>query len=276
MRFDDKEIDWLADLVAEVAAAEIMPRFRRLDGGAIRQKTSAADLVTDADLASERALTAALAQRYPGALIVGEEACETDPSALDNLAAAKLAFVVDPVDGTFSFASGVPLFGVLLAVVQDGETVAGLIYDPVSRSFTIGAKGAGAFFRAEDGSQVSASAAAPVPIGEMLGSASWQYFAEPERSALAANQAKTLSGIGYRCAAHEYRLLASGIMHFAVFNKLMPWDHLAGVLIHAEAGGHSAHLDGTAYRAGRLAGGLLCAPDRESWTVLRRELFAES
>lgn len=276
MRFDDGDLDWLADQVAAVAAAEIMPRFRRLEGEGIRQKTSAADLVTDADIAAESALTAALADRYPGALIVGEEACEADASALDRLAAAPLAFVVDPVDGTFNFASGAPLFGVLLAVVEHGETVAGLIHDPVTRSFTLAVRGGGAFFQAEDGARSKALVAPAAPVARMIGSVSWQYFPEPERSTLAANQARTLSGIGYRCAAHEYRLLASGGMHFAIFNKLMPWDHLAGVLIHAEAGGYSAHLDGAPYRAGRLTGGLLCAPDRESWTELRRELFAQS
>ena len=46
------------------------------------------------------------------------------------MARRELAFVIDPVDGTFNFASGVPLFGVMLAVVQDGETVAGIIHDP--------------------------------------------------------------------------------------------------------------------------------------------------
>ena len=44
------------------------------------------------------------------------------------------------------------------------------------------------------------------------------------------------------------------------YKKLMPWDHLPGVLIHAEAGGHSARLDGSAYRPSHLDGGLLVAP----------------
>ena len=48
MRFDDKDIDWLGTVLADAAVKEIMPRFRRLGAGDIRQKTSAADLVTDA------------------------------------------------------------------------------------------------------------------------------------------------------------------------------------------------------------------------------------
>ncbi len=68
--------------------------------------------------------------------------------------------------------------------------------------------------------------------------------------------------------------MASGHAHFIVYNKLMPWDHLAGCLIHAEAGGYSARFDGSAYRPGHLDGGLLVAPDRASWNELRKVLWA--
>ena len=97
----------------------------------------------------------------------------------------------------------------------------------------------------------------------------------PSRSARGwrRNQAKCLSQIGYRCAAHEYRLIASGHAHFALYNKLMPWDHLAGVLIHQEAGGHAARLDGSAYRSSHLDGGLLIAPDKDSWSELKQALW---
>ena len=65
MTFDDKAIDWLADLLPDAAKAEIMPRFRRLGEGDIRQKTSAADLVTEADVNAERLITAGCASAIP-------------------------------------------------------------------------------------------------------------------------------------------------------------------------------------------------------------------
>ena len=68
MTFDDRAIDWLAELLADAARAEIMPRFRRLGEGDIRQKTSAADLVTEADVNAERLITARLRERYPTAM----------------------------------------------------------------------------------------------------------------------------------------------------------------------------------------------------------------
>ena len=275
MTFDDTAIDWLAELLADAARAEIMPRFRRLGHSDIRQKTSAADLVTEADVNAERLITARLRERYPSAMVVGEEACSDNPALLDGLGDADLAFVIDPVDGTFNFASGVPLFGVMLAVVVKGETVAGIIHDPVGKDWLIGAKGAGSHIRHAHGSLETVHVTAPAPIAQMTGSVSWQYMPEPERSRLARNQTKILSQFAYRCAAHEYRLLASGHAHFVVYNKLMPWDHLAGVLIHAEAGGHAARFDGSAYLPSHLDGGLLVAPNRESWQELRRALWAQ-
>ncbi|RWC42748.1 inositol monophosphatase family protein [Mesorhizobium sp.] len=275
MTFDDTAIDWLAKLLSDAATAEIMPRFRRLDEGEVRQKTSAADLVTEADVNAERLITVRLRERYPQAMIVGEEACSDDPALLQGLGEADLAFVIDPVDGTFNFASGVPLFGVMLGVVVKGETVGGIIHDPVGKDWLIGAKGAGSHIRHAHGTLEKVHVAEPAPISQMTGAVSWQYMPEPERSRLARNQTKSLSQFGYRCAAHEYRLLASGHAHFVVYNKLMPWDHLAGVLIHAEAGGYAARLDGSAYLPSHVGGGLLVAPDEESWRELRRELWAE-
>ncbi|MER8810773.1 inositol monophosphatase family protein [Mesorhizobium australicum] len=275
MTFDDTAIDWLAGILAEAAQAEIMPRFRRLGDGDVRQKTSAADLVTEADVNAERLITARLRERYPSAMVVGEEACSEDPALLDGLGDAELAFTVDPVDGTFNFASGVPLFGVMLAVVVRGETVAGIIHDPVGKDWLIAARGAGSHISHSNGSLEKVHVAPPVPISRMTGAVSWQYLDEPERSRLARNQTKALSQFAYRCAAHEYRLLASGHAHFVVYNKLMPWDHLPGVLIHQEAGGHAARIDGSAYLPSHVDGGLLVAPDQDSWQELRRELWAE-
>src|SRR5882672_9898067 len=192
MTFDDTAIDWLAGLLAEAAEAEIMPRFRRLGDGDVRQKTSAADLVTEADVNAERLITARLRERYPDAMMVGEEACSDNPALLQGLGAADLAFVIDPVDGTFNFASGLPLFGVMLGVLVKGETVAGIIHDPVGKDWLIGSRGAGSHIRHAHGSLEKVHVAQSAPISEMTGSVSWQYMPEPERSRLARNQTKTL------------------------------------------------------------------------------------
>lgn len=275
MRFDETEIGRLADLLAEAARTEIMPRFRRLNGSDIRQKTSAADLVTEADINAEHFLTARLRELYPDALIVGEEACSDNPALLDGLGDTDLAFTIDPVDGTFNFASGVPLFGVMLAVVAKGETIAGIIHDPVGKDWIMAVKGSGAYIRHAGDTISRVQVAQPGDIAQMTGAVSWQYVTEPMRSRLARNHTKFLSQIGYRCAAHEYHILASGGAHFALYNKLMPWDHLPGALIHREAGGYSARWDGSPYLPSHVGGGLLAAPNRESWNAIHAALFDE-
>ncbi|MDF1607458.1 inositol monophosphatase family protein [Hoeflea sp. YIM 152468] len=269
------DMDWLAALLLDVGAAEIMPRFRNLGAGAIQQKTSAADLVTEADVKAERVITAALLERFPGSVVIGEEAVEDNPALLEGWSRTdRLAFVVDPIDGTFNFASGVAAFGVMLAVVKGGETLAGIIHDPVGKDWIMAQKGGGAVLRRPDGRDSALKVADPAgSIGEMIGSASWQYMPEPDRSAIARNQALCLGGVAYRCAAQEYRLLVGGHIHFALYNKLMPWDHLAGALITEEAGGYVRRFDGSAYRPEHLDGGILATSDVESWQMVREALW---
>jgi len=264
----------LAAILAEAADREILPHFRRLADDDVSTKSGPLDFVTVADRAAERRIAERLADRFPAALVVGEEGCAADPTLLDRLASAERAIVVDPIDGTFNFASGLPLFGVMAAVVVDGRTVAGVIHDPMGADHLCAIAGEGAWIVGRDGGPGRAvRVAAPAPLAEMHGAVSWAWLASPERERVAARQARLAMAYCFRCAAHEYRLIATGAAHLALFGKLMPWDHLAGALIHAEAGGFSARLDGTPYRPHHRDGGLLLAPDEASWHALREALL---
>ncbi|MBR0555307.1 inositol monophosphatase [Ciceribacter sp. L1K23] len=274
MSFSDTDIDFLLAIVREAGVHDIMPRFRNLGSADISEKASSVDLVTEADLDAEKRITAAIRARFPSAHIVGEEAYAADPGVIDGLAEAPLAFVIDPVDGTFNFASGLPAFGTLLAVTVAGETVAGLIHDPVLGDTLVAVKGAGARLRRYDGQTMPIRVAAPVDLGEMVGIFSWGHSAPARRPLIAANMSRIRMALSLNCSAHEYWLAATGKVHFIGHEKLMPWDHLAGVLVHQEAGGHTAKLDGTPYRPGETTGGILSAPDLDSWTMIRREILA--
>lgn len=272
MRFDRQGLDDVAAILRAAAAAEIIPRFRNLDAGAIRQKSSALDLVTDADEAAERHITAALLRRFPGSLVVGEEACAADPELLGRMADADLAFVVDPVDGTANFAAGLPLFGVMAAAVWRGEVVAGWILDPMTDSMAMALRGEGAFTRAADGAEAALRVAPPAPLADMLGAISWGYMM-PERKARVLPSLSALAGVqNLRCAAHEWRLASAGHLQLLAYNRLLPWDHAAGWLLHREAGGYSARFDGSEYSPLNSTGGLLAAPDRAGWAEAMRVL----
>ncbi|HEV7268095.1 MAG TPA: inositol monophosphatase family protein [Falsiroseomonas sp.] len=267
----------VATLLRDAARAEIMPRFRRLAPDAVRAKTGPLDLVTEADEAAERVIEAGLAKLFPGALVVGEEAASADPALLDRLAEADCALVVDPVDGTANFAAGVPLFGCMAALFLKGEVVAGWIHDPLGDDTAIALRGEGAWIEDFEGRNHGALAvAAPVPLGRMVGAVSWGWMPEPLRSRVPARLPRLAAAINYRCAAHEYRLAAGGHAHLLVYNRLMPWDHAPGWLLHREAGGFSAQFDGGPYIAARhRSGGLICAPDRAGWEEARAGLLGE-
>lgn len=273
MAFARPDIEKLCNILRDAAASEILPRFRRLAEDGIRQKTSPLDLVTDADEKAEWQIAEAVARTFPGALFVGEESTARDPGLLTKIGAADLAIVVDPVDGTANFAWGLPLFGMIAAVVRRGETIAGVIYDPIGKDHYLAIRGEGAWVEDASGHVADLEVAGPAPLAAMTGVASWHYMPEPQRSRVAANLARVKAPFAYRCCAHEYRLLARGQVHFGLYWKLMPWDHAAGLLLHAEAGGFSACLDGSPYAPTRHAGGILSAPDRDSWLALRQALL---
>ncbi len=273
MAFSSADIHGVGEILAFAARTEIMPRFRKLAPSEIRRKSSAFDLVTDADEAAEAVITAALAAAFPGAVIIGEESAHKDPALLDTIADAELAFIVDPVDGTRNFASNLPLFGVMTAVTVRGETVAGVIYDPVCRNWAYAVRGGGAWIEEEDGTRSPLQVADPVPLDGMDGLIGTNFLPEPLRTAVNANLSRLATTASLRCAAHEYRTAAAGHCHIVLFSRLMPWDHAAGCLLHREAGGYSAHFDGTPYRPSHFTGGLICAPDEASWRLARAALL---
>lgn len=264
----------LADILRDAARAEALPRFRRLDASMVQIKTEAIDLVTEADVATEEVIKAGIARWLPEALFVGEESVAADPALLGRLATADLAVVVDPIDGTANYAAGLPLFATMAAVVSGGETVAGIIYDPMGDDWVMAEKGGGAWLRRPNGEAVRLNVAAPLPLAQMVGTSSVAFMPAASRAQVLSNFDKVRMVANYRVAGHEYRAFASGHTQFVCFNKLMPWDHLAGTLISQEAGAYAARLDGQPYLPSHVDGGLLIAVDRDSWGELRREVFA--
>ena len=251
------EIDAVTRLMRDVAKAEILPRFRALDDRESWEKRSGA-VVTVADERAEAALSDGLAAMLPGSSIVAEEASESAPETLDALDRPGAVWVIDPIDGTANYSEGKPCFAVIVALVVDGETAAGWIYDPVADSAAVAERGAGAW---RNGTRLRT--AAPTPEAEMTGAFGWRL--NKDRSFSTRFKARTYN----KCCGFDYLALAGGRTHFAFYRSLKPWDHAAGQLLHVEAGGYNACVDGTAYRPGRKdQEGLLLAPDPEIWTDL--------
>jgi fructose-1,6-bisphosphatase/inositol monophosphatase family enzyme len=271
---DDAAWGDVVQLLRATARDEIMPRFRHLQPGMIREKSCPTDLVTDADEAAEAMITRYLRRRFPGCLVVGEEACAADPALLGRMNEAGLAFVVDPIDGTANYCAGLPLFGVMIAAVMDGAVVASAIHDPICDDTALALRGGGAWLVSPDGGRTRLRVSPPAAPAAMTGCVSWRFMAEPLRGTVVRNMVRLGGVCDYRCAAHQYRMLAAGHCHYLVFNRLMPWDHLPGWLLHQEAGGFSAHFDGSPLAPADTTRGLICAPDRQSFEALRDTLLA--
>ncbi|MBB4265331.1 inositol monophosphatase family protein [Roseospira visakhapatnamensis] len=244
----------VAAVLDEVAATEILPRFRNLADTDIHAKSSSEDLVTLADIEAERALTRRLPDLLPGSVVVGEEAVYADRAVLDRLSGDRPVWVVDPVDGTGNFSRGEPAFGVIVALVHRGETVAGWILDPLAERLAMAELGAGATVNGQPARVTSP----PGPLDAFRGCA----FGPRERALR--GHVRTVPVI--RSAAQVYLRLVTNDFQFAAFSRLMPWDHAAGVLIHAEAGGYGRLIDGSAYAPTLRAGDIVFAPDKASWT----------
>src|SRR5438128_8098901 len=119
----------VAALMRETAAAELLPRFRKLAKEDVRLKRPG-DFVTVADVAAEQRLASGLAAILPGVPVVGEEAAETDPGLLELIGRRDEAcWIVDPLDGTANFAAGKDRFAIIVSLVRDGKTIGGWILD---------------------------------------------------------------------------------------------------------------------------------------------------
>ncbi|MGB8180917.1 MAG: inositol monophosphatase [Stellaceae bacterium] len=249
----------VARLIRETAQSVILPRFGTLKREDVREKAPG-DLVTIADLETERRLAARLTEFAPGSAILGEEAVATDPGRMSLAATCDSLWIVDPVDGTANFARGQPGFAVIVAYVERGRTHGGWIFDPLGDRLVWAQAGAGAW---SNGRRLRVTPAPPQPVGAAYG-----------RTAGRVRLAKAIEQAGMRTrnvgsSGIEYINLALGEAHFALHSRSLPWDHAAGMLIAAEAGGRAAFLDETHYTPGIHDRPVLAASDAFCWMRVR-------
>ncbi len=219
----------LAADLADIAGATIRPYFRV--PLAVDDKPDLSP-VTAADRAAEAAMRGLIAARFPAHGVIGEEyGAERE--------GAEFVWVLDPIDGTKSFISGVPLFGTLIALAHRGRPVLGVIDQPISRERWVGAAGRPTTFNGR-----------PVRCRPCPGLAAATVFATtPDMftgaDAAAFNRvagAAKLVRFGADCYA--YGLLALGFVDVVIEASLKPYDFSAMVPIVAGAGGVATDWDG--------------------------------
>jgi myo-inositol-1(or 4)-monophosphatase len=201
---------------------------------------SAANLVTDMDLASEALIVSRLRQHFSDHAILTEEA-GGDAGARE----ARRCWVVDPLDGTNNYAHRYPVWSVSIALLEDGEPALGVVYDPLRDECFSAERGGGAFLNGVR-LQVSETAA----LGEALLSTGFPYdrFSSPETNI------PELGRVLMRCqgirrsgsAALDLAYVAAGRSDGHWELGLKPWDVAAGLLLIAEAGGRLSDWEGRA------------------------------
>jgi fructose-1,6-bisphosphatase/inositol monophosphatase family enzyme len=259
--------DKVVAAIREAAEEDILPRFQRLERHEISEKNPG-EVVTIADIEAEHRLTRLLGDIVPGSAVVGEEAVSKDPDILKRLQGEGAVWLVDPVDGTGNFAEGRPVFGIIVCYLVDGVARAGWIHDPCSNKTAVAMVGEGGWY---DGERLKP--AAPASFEQMIGTLNYSWFPPGQRELVRRAARRFKDVYSYRCAAHDYLALARGEKHFSLYRRLWPWDHAAGVLLLAEAGGYTARLDGRRYRATGREEGILSVSSPESWERIKNFLI---
>ncbi len=265
------KLDKVKGLLEEVSDLEIVPRFRNLKAGDISQKTGG-ETVTIADIETEKRLSRLIKDLFPGSNVIGEEKVALEPDLLRSINLDQMTWVIDPIDGTNNFAKGIDTFKCMLALIYKGETIAGWIYDPITKSTLQARQGEGAFL---DATRLKVSIPGSYNATDCIGTLHSSKDRDPdvaqwiEKNRSRLNVVKTL-----RCAGADYERLATSKTQFSLYTRLMPWDHLPGVLIHREAGGYGACLDQQEYGFNSYdQKGLLLAPNKDLWDQIYAALF---
>lgn len=221
--------------IAREAGAVALAHFRAPDL-AVEEKGDGTP-VTIADRAAERLLRERIGAAYPDDGILGEEEGEV-------AGASGCTWILDPIDGTESFRRGLPLFGTLIGLEQDGEATLGVINMAAAGELVEGARGLGARWHVGGGVREARVSTLATLAESTFGTTSGKGFDRAGRSAL---YRRVLDAVrrdrgGLDCYAHL--LVATGRMELALDPLMHVWDNAALKPIVEEAGGRFTSLSG--------------------------------
>ena len=226
--------------LAAAAAAETLPRFRGA-GAVINKREGGFDPVTEADREAERAIRDLIAAEFPGHGILGEEFGPQDAERSE-------VWVIDPIDGTRAFISGLPLWGTLVGLTSEGEAVAGMMSQPfIGELFHAGVDGA--FYEGPHGTRRLGVRDVGALADATLCTTTPALFGDGKRGAFDGLEASCrLSRYGTDCYA--YAMLAAGQIDLVVEAGLQAHDIVALIPIIEQAGGIVTDWSGGAAEKG--------------------------
>lgn len=201
-----------------------------------------ADLVTEADVASQRLIARRIEEAFPGHTLLAEEEGFDVPSDVP----AEWRWVVDPLDGTMNFAHGFPFWVVSIGIEHDGKLAVGVVYNPLSRQTYSASKGGGATL---DGRPIHVSSVDRLEHSLIATALPTDFAAEADRQTAYMRRFSTRTHSLRRTGSSALNLaiLASGGCDVCYATAMNPWDAAAGVVLVREAGGEVTRFNGGEY-----------------------------
>ena len=238
------------DELATVSGDAIKPFFRTSLGVEDKSCGGTFDPVTAADRVAEQAMRTLIREKFPAHGIVGEE---FGPERSD----AEFVWVLDPIDGTKSFISGMPAWGTLIALTRSGRPVFGMVHQPfIGERFS--GDGLAAAYRGPAGNRALRARPCPVLAEAVLYTTSPRLMSVTDRTIFArVEEAVRLSRYGGDC--YSYCMLAAGHVDLVIETELKPHDIAALIPIISGAGGIVTTWNGKAPESG---GRIVAAGDR--------------
>lgn len=221
----------IIDIVKRVAHSEVMPRYLKV----AHSRKNDGSLFTEADLACQQALITELTQLAPYP-VVGEEMSDEEHQA-QWLAGHNGMWCIDPIDGTSNFVNGLPYFAVSVALMREGRSLMGVIYDPVADEVFSAEQGQGAWLNGvklpiTHHSRQMRQTMAGVDLKRIPACIARKIALDPPFCSQRNFGASTL----------DWCYVAAGRLDLYLHGGQKLWDYAAGSLILQEAGGHFSTL----------------------------------
>ena len=240
-----KDVLTVAREAALMAGEILMDRYRTTLKVAYKGR---GNIVTDVDLMVEKAVFDFLGKEYPDMEMLGEESSGNENNR-------GFTWIVDPLDGTRNYASGIPVFSTVIGLVFDGEVLAGVNYDPIAKDMFEAQKGKGFYMNGN-----SASVSNREMIEECIIGMDMSYDNQGASNGLdiiskiwPGMQTARIMG----SAALGISYAAAGLIDLYFHHKLAPWDQVSGILMLEEAGGIITDRQGAA--AGLYSDGIVAS-----------------
>jgi histidinol phosphatase-like enzyme (inositol monophosphatase family) len=213
--------------LARIAAAETLPRFRR-SGDISNKLKSGFDPVTEADHEAEKAIRAVIRAEYPDHGILGEEFGSENPDS-------SYIWVIDPIDGTRSFISGIPLWGTLVGLTSEGDAVAGMMAQPFTDELYYATSGEAWYERPGERRRLGTRKTTAL-ADAMLCTTSPAMFKGERRTAYDRLE-RSVRMARYGTDCYGYAMVAAGHVDLVVEVGLQVYDIVALIPIIEAAGG---------------------------------------